>query len=190
MKTKNEKNLESMCEEIVLDHLVYIGAKNTSKIFAKKLRLDIPKDLEELENRNDICKHIRKCNLKMAFDLLEKSYPYMLNTDDEEEKEVIKLMTNQLFIEYVRNKKFIEAVNLGRKIMETSPFAFNEEIFSLLGYKNHNDPSISNLFDKNRPRELGDRLNRVLFNRSKGRKLSLFYLLFLQYNSIMKYLRE
>ncbi|TBU06336.1 CTLH/CRA domain-containing protein [Hamiltosporidium magnivora] len=186
----DDSEIEKLCEEVILDHLIYARAENTAKLFSERLNIKDIQGIDFLKKRKEICDFISKKQIEEAFKSIKKYFPFLFETSDETEKKLIDDLFKQMFIDYVEQGDFQKAINTAKEFLEKNNFGFDPHVFSILGYSDFENHNIKKFFNSERSSKLAENFNEVIYKRVKGHSNSLLHTLLLHYSSVLYFLNK
>ncbi|KAL0265843.1 UNVERIFIED_CONTAM: hypothetical protein PYX00_011561 [Menopon gallinae] len=172
-RIKDDFEVDMICERIIHDHLLFTCCLRTFRRY-KLCATDTESDIRDLELRKEIRDLIAAKNSTKALDLI----------DDPNLK---KILLKQSFIELVSQSKLKEALDVAEKYLNIFE---DDDVFSVLGYKNLNDEEIRHYFSKESVEKFQDVVNETLFCQRKGRGASLLAIAWFHYKSIQSFLNK
>lgn len=173
MISKDDFEIDLICETIIHDHLLFTCCIKTFK----KYRLcasDRESDIKDLELRKEIRDLIEAKNSTRALDLIS-------------DPRLRKILLKQSFIELVSQNKLKEALDVAERYLNIFE---DDDVFSVLGYRNLNDEEIKHYFSKESVERFQDVVNETLFSQRKGRGASLMAIAWFHYKSIQSFLNK
>lgn len=173
MISKTDFEVDSICEEIIKDHILFMCCPETFKICMENSECS-NKDLENLVLRKKIQDLVCSKDSLKALEIVK----------DEGLK---KLLLKQGFIELVSQNKLEEALKVAEEYLNRFE---DDEVFSILGYKNLDEDRIQHYFSEESLAKFLDTLNETLFYRVKNRSASLMSIAWFHYRSIQLFLNK
>lgn len=173
MINNDDFETDAMCETIIRDHLLFICCPETFGLYTRKSP-DVDEDMRDLILRKEIYDLISHKNSSKAIELVTDA-------------KLKKILLKQSFIELVSQNNLEEALCVAEKYLNSFE---DDEVFSVLGYKNLNDEEIKHYFSKKSVEKIKDVINETLFCKMKGRNASLMAIAWFHYKSIQSFLNK
>lgn len=168
-----EFEIDVICEAIVHDHLLFECCPLTFKMYSSQ-DADIGSDMKDLAMRKEVRDFISAKDSSKALELVA-------------DPKLKKALLKQSFIELVMKNSLDDALGVAEEYLKNFE---EDEIFSVLGYKNLEDDEIRHYFSKESLEKLRDMINETLFFKAKGRNASLLAIAWFHYKSIQSFLNK
>lgn len=186
------KDLESLARGIISDHMRFVCADKALAMWNNRYqerRNGSPGTAElysSIGTRKKIISLIEKENTNEAFAICEDLK--LFDLDVEGEALAREALSKLVFVDLLRAGRHIEAIRFARTFMNDENE--NDRLFTLIGYKDVNDPRFHEIASAVKREKIVETLNKHLFRREVGRELSLLSLALSHYNSILKYQKK
>ncbi|CAD25351.1 hypothetical protein [Encephalitozoon cuniculi GB-M1] len=188
----SREDLESLAKRIIADHMRFVCADKALMLWNKRCQGHCNESADDTElyssitTRKRIMSLIEKENTDEAFRICEDLKLFDLGIENE--TLVKEALSKLVFVDLLRAGRHVEAIRFARTFMNDENE--NDRLFTLIGYKDVDDPRFHEIADSIRRENVMEVLNKHLFRKEVGRELSLLSLALSHYNSILKYQRK
>lgn len=165
--------VDVICEAIIRDHLLFECCPLTFKTHSSRT-IDIGDDMKDLVLRKEVRDFILSKESSKALELVA-------------DPKLKKALLKQSFVELVMKNRLEEALAVAEEYLKDFE---DDDVFSVLGYKDLEDEEIRHYFSKESVESLRDMINENLFFKSKGRNASLMAIAWFHYKSIQSFLNK
>lgn len=180
---------ESLAKKVISDHMRFVCANRALELWNKRYLIHN----NPHEDRN-IKIHPSVDTRKRVLLLIEEGYTFeafsmcedlrLFNMEIDHEEKTKEILSKLVFVDLLRTGKHMNAVGFAKSFMNNENE--RDKLFTLIGYKDVNDPRFIEISRSIQRDEVIEVLNRHLFKKEVGRESSLLSLALNHYNSIMK----
>lgn len=174
---------ESLAERIISDHMRFVCADGALRMWSERCRGtlgDVLESMVSLGTRRKIVSLVESRDSLRAFEMCEDMNVF--GRDCEDEARMRRMLCRLVFVDLLRLGRHMDAVSFVRRFMADES---EDRLFTLIGYRDVDDPRCSEIAQSVRRECVLETLNRHLFKKEVGREHSLLFLALNHHASIV-----